>query len=159
MLKLEDLGDQRYAHFKYMLRLCYRVLRHSQQDYRKNQACLSIKYSFQLLSSSCSFSPRMWGRWRMDRWLLIGSLSVLGQIVWKHPCRDYSCNDAFNHEDSVVHKQSFKSISGSTEWKVSELVILIDNIKFYLGRIRESHSQLNTGFCCLSLPLSSTTTS
>ncbi|KAA8590268.1 hypothetical protein FQN60_014202 [Etheostoma spectabile] len=24
MLKLEDLGDQRYAHFKYMLRLCYR---------------------------------------------------------------------------------------------------------------------------------------
>ncbi|KAG7279024.1 hypothetical protein CRUP_001965 [Coryphaenoides rupestris] len=38
MLKLEDLGDQRYAHFKYMLRLCYRVLRHSQQDYRKNQA-------------------------------------------------------------------------------------------------------------------------
>ncbi|KAG7217361.1 hypothetical protein INR49_021528 [Caranx melampygus] len=24
MLRLEDLGDQRYAHFKYMLRLCYR---------------------------------------------------------------------------------------------------------------------------------------
>lgn len=43
MLKLEDLGDQRYAHFKYMLRLCYRVLRHSQQDYRKNQACLDLQ--------------------------------------------------------------------------------------------------------------------
>ncbi|TNN57402.1 Inositol 1,4,5-trisphosphate receptor type 2 [Liparis tanakae] len=48
MLKLEDLGDQRYAHFKYMLRLCYRVLRHSQQDYRKNQAC-SVSYSLRVL--------------------------------------------------------------------------------------------------------------
>ena len=38
MLKLEDLGDQRYAPFKYLLSLCYRLLRHSQQDYRKNQA-------------------------------------------------------------------------------------------------------------------------
>ncbi|XP_010888608.2 inositol 1,4,5-trisphosphate receptor type 2 isoform X3 [Esox lucius] len=45
MLKLEDLGDQRYAHFKYMLQLCYRVLRHSQKDYRKNQEYIAKKFS------------------------------------------------------------------------------------------------------------------
>lgn len=48
MPKLEDLGEQRNSAFKYMLQLCYRILRHSQQDYRKNQA--RINDQLQLIS-------------------------------------------------------------------------------------------------------------
>ena len=44
MLKLAEVGDIQHTSIRTICQLCYRLIRHAQQDYRKNQEYIAKWY-------------------------------------------------------------------------------------------------------------------
>jgi inositol 1,4,5-triphosphate receptor type 1 len=58
LMKMEDLSDQRHGPFRYICRLCYKLLKLSFKSYRKNQVIFVFPF---FLSSSFFLSSEVWG--------------------------------------------------------------------------------------------------
>lgn len=44
LFQMDDLADKRYEYMQYIFRLCYRIIEHSQHNYRKNQEDIANKF-------------------------------------------------------------------------------------------------------------------